>query len=270
MNPILATLGTKLTERIAAKLTLPGLLYLAAWIWALHTGHSRPFESGALASELDAWSEAAETRTGAFALAVALALVAATLCGLLAALIGQEVVGRLWTTRVAPAWLLEWRRSAWDRRHADRDRPPPSRYRPARLTPIGDAFRLAGERVDAQYGLSVIDAWPRLMILAGPETRDFVADSYRRYRSDATLAAWGLLVLPLAAWWWPAALAGLIGIATGSVRATFSSATLALVIESVVDAHQRDLAEALGVELSEGRLTREEGPRLNNILAKRG
>lgn len=269
MNTVLASLGGKLTERLAARLTGPGLLYLALCLWAFTTGHAHAFDLGRLTDAARGWERSVATAPLAIGLELALALAVATLAGLAANAIADGVVGRVWTWRSPPAWWIERRGRAWDRRFADRDPKPPSAYRPQRLTAIGDSFRLVGKRAEAQYRLSVPDAWPRLMILAGADTRAFVSEAYERYRADNRLVAWALLVLPWTIWWWPACAiaAGLAVI--GCLRAHESAQALAVLIESVIDTHQRQLAESLGVDLPNRRLTTREGPEINNILAKR-
>ncbi|QRP43074.1 hypothetical protein [Amycolatopsis sp. FDAARGOS 1241] len=69
-------------------------------------------------------------------------IVASLLAATAASLVTQAVaagVRRTWTAR-CPKRLIMWR--------ADHSTAALTRYRPARLTPIGDRFRLTDERID--------------------------------------------------------------------------------------------------------------------------
>lgn len=65
-------------------------------------------------------------------------------------------------------------------------------------------------------------------------------------------------------------LVGLVTVAIGQVRGRSSGALLADLVAAAVDIHQRPLAETLGIELPHGRITLDEGARINEILNKRG
>src|SRR5262249_57826418 len=123
-------------------------------------------------------------------------------------------VPRLWIIR-GPRWWFNILQRRTEARWAGRAPQPPQRYLPQRATVVGERFRLIGERVHAQYGLSVTHAWPRIWILASADARTLIAAAQRRYYSDAALVAWGLLYLPWALWWWPAILIGAAALAYG-------------------------------------------------------
>jgi hypothetical protein len=55
----------------------------------------------------------------------------------------------------------------------------------------------------------------------------------------------------------------------GRHRGLASGAALADLVEAAVDLHQRQLAEALGVDLPHGRITPAEGLQINGMLNKR-
>jgi hypothetical protein len=145
VNAILATLGVKLTERVAARLTGPGLLYISVCLWAVYAGHLRSLD--AAQGALDGWTQATPLHVAVW---VAVLLAAATLAGQTASLIGALFVAQVWVTRVAPPWWISRRQQRWDRAHRSRNPKPPDRYRPQQLTPIGDRFRLVAVRIDAQ------------------------------------------------------------------------------------------------------------------------
>lgn len=268
MTDLIATVGKQVSERWLAAIVLPGVLYVAIAGWALVAGHQHALDLPWLAERLsDLWQQHT-SGPGAAVVATAAVLAGAGLAGVVANVIAEDGVHRLWTIRGPQVWLTIRRRrteAAWQ----GGDSRPPDRYLPQRATVIGERFRLIGARVDAQYGLSVTAAWTRIWILISSETRSLVGAAYRRYYADAVLAAWGILYLPWTIRWWPAAVIATAALGLGYRRARASSALLATLIESTVDAHATDLAKTLGVDLPEGRLTPEEGNRINTILNKR-
>lgn len=268
MIDLIASLGKSITERWLAGVVLPGLLYIALIGWALLAGHAHALDLPYLTGQInDLWQDIGPDPAAA-AVAVVVALAGAGLAGVATTIVADDVVHRLWTIR-GPERLLEKRqsrtRAAWEGRCPK----PPERYLPQRATVIGEQFRLIGERVDAQYGLSVTAAWPRLWILTSGDTRTLISSAHQRYYNDAALAAWGLLYLPWTLFWWPAALIAAATLALGHRRARTSATVLATLIEATVDAHSNDLANAVGVHLPQGRVTTTEGNQINNILIKR-
>jgi len=268
MLELIATVGKNITERWLSAILLSGLLYMAVVGWVLLAGQRHALDLPWLAARItDLWQHHASS-PGTAVVITAVLLGGAGLAGMAVTMIAEEVVHRLWTIRGPLGWLdtrQERTKAEWE----ERDPRPPSRYLPGRATVIGEHFRLIGERVDAQYGLSVILAWPRIWLLANADTRTLIGAAYRRYYSDAALAAWGVLYLPWTLRWWPAAVIAATLLALGYRRAVASSAVLATLIEATVDAHTKDLADRLGVKVPEGRVTPEDGNRINDILNKR-
>jgi hypothetical protein len=264
MTDLIATVGKRITERWLATVLLPGLLYVVVAGWAGLAGHRHALDLPWLARRLSQlWEQhGADTGTGIATVVMALAIASA------AGSVAADGVQRLWRMR-GPKRRLDRLRKDTEHVWQTRQSPPPQRYLPGRATVIGEHFRLLGERVDVQYGLSVTAAWPRIWLLTSNDSRTVIGDVYRRYGTDATLTAWGLLCLPWALWWWPAIMIAVAAIAVGYRRARSSSRVLATLIEATIDNHAGDLAKALGVDLPEGRLTPEEGNRINNILTKR-
>ncbi len=142
-------------------------------------------------------------------------------------------------------------------------------YLPARATPVGDRFRLVDERVAVQFGLSVVLAWPRLWLLVAEPTAAAVRLAAARYRAATETTAWGVLYLVLGAVWWPAAVVGAAVVVVGYRQSRVRGGVLADVVEATVDVHQKQLAEAVGVDLPHGRVTPAEGLRINDVLNKR-
>jgi hypothetical protein len=268
VTDLIASLGQKITERWLAAIVLPGLLYVAIVGWSVLAGHQHALDLPWLVGRLDDLWRHRSPGPATAAIAIAAALALAGLAGVAATVVAEDVVHRAWTTR-GPQRRLDTLRKRTQARWAERDPQPPERYLPQRAGIIGERFRLIGERVHAQYGLSVTDAWPRIWVLASADTRTLLADAQRRYYGDAALAAWGLLYLPWSLWWWPAVLIAAVALAFGYRRARTSAAALATLIEANVDAHATDLAKAVGVDLPEGRVTPIEGNRINDILIKR-
>ncbi|CCH17831.1 hypothetical protein [Micromonospora lupini] len=268
MTDLIATLGKKITERWLATVLLPGLLYVAITGWALLAGHGHALDLSWLIRRLNDLWQHHPPGPAAAAVATAVALAGAGLAGVAATVVAEDVVHRLWIIR-GPQARLDTLAKRTEARWEGRVPRPPQRYLPQRATVIGERFRLIGERVHAQYGLSVNLAWPRLWILASADTRTMIGAAHRQYFSDAALAAWALLYLPWTVRWWPAVLIATAVLAFGYRQARTSSAILATLIEATVDAHANDLAKVTGIDLPEGRLTPEEGNKINDILAKR-
>jgi hypothetical protein len=267
VTDLLAELGKKLPDRWLSSLLLPGLLFAAVAEVARLLGHRHALDSRHLTTQLDQLSQDLHGEPTTIVLAIAAVLLAATAAGLASQALAATV-HTAWTTRHPRRWV--------DRRHErakiaskQRPQPPPERYLPARATLIGDRFRLIGERVDAQYGLAVALAWPRLWLLFEDRTRTAIQTAYGQYHAAATLSAWGLLYLVVGSIWWPAALAGLGALAVGYRRGRTTAGVLADLIEAAVDTHQCALASAVGVALPHGRITPDEGLQINDILNKR-
>ncbi|MEV7289702.1 hypothetical protein AB0O01_35000 [Streptomyces sp. NPDC093252] len=92
MNPLLATLGGKLTERWLNLLVLPGALFLAATAVGTTLGHRHWNDLDRLRATLDDLAaHPALDRTGTAALLIALALLAATAASLAAQFLGGGV-----------------------------------------------------------------------------------------------------------------------------------------------------------------------------------
>jgi hypothetical protein len=268
VTDLIASLGQKISERWLGAIVLPGLLYTTIVGWALLAGHWHALDLPWLVGRVDELWHQAPPRPATAAITIAAALALAGSAGVASTVMAEDILHRAWTIRGPQRWLNTLRkrtRARW----VGRDSQPPERYLPQRATIIGECFRLIGERVHAQYGLSVNDAWPRIWILASADTRTLLAAAQQRYYGDAALAAWGLLYLPWTLWWWPAGIIAATTIALGYLRARTSATTLATFIEATVDVHATDLAGAVGVDLPEGRVTPVEGNNINDILIKR-
>jgi hypothetical protein len=260
VDSLLAELGKRLPERWLGAVLLPGLLFVAAAACGVLLEHRSALDLARLNAEMDRLGGWLSSRPAATVLAVIGALLAATIAGLAAQGLAA-VVRRVWTSRRPSRWVARRRRKA--------KAGSLERYLPARATEIGDRFRLADERVDAQYGLAVALVWPRLWLLLPETVRPVISGVYSRYQVSTETTAWGLLTALLGLIWWPALALGAIVVLVGYRRGRKSGAALADVVEAAVDTHQRQLAEALGVDLPHGRVTPAEGLRINDVLNKR-
>lgn len=267
MNGLLAEIGRKLADRWLSALVLPGVLFVAAAGCGWWLGHPHALDTALLEDRTGGLGRRLDGRPAAVVLAAAGVLLGATAAGLAVQGIAAGV-RRAWVARSPARWVARRRRRA-EAALAARGRTVPARYLPARATAVGDRFRLVDQRLDAQYGLAVSLAWPRLWLLLPDTATTALGDAATRYRASAETTAWGVLYLLLGTLWWPAALVGLLTAAVGHTRARSTSAALADLVESAVDVHQRLLADALGVPLPHGRITPTEGARINDILNKR-
>ncbi|PRY37410.1 hypothetical protein [Umezawaea tangerina] len=262
MTTLVAELGKKLADRWLGTLVLPGLLFVAVATCGRLLGHGRALRPGVLPAEVDRLVRGLSGTSTAFA--VAGLLLAATAAGVAARAVAAAV-RRVWTARRPRRWV------AWRHRRALAAAPErlPVQYLPARATPVGDRFRLVDERVAVQFGLSVVLAWPRLWLLVAEPTAAAVRLAAARYRAATETTAWGVLYLVLGAVWWPAAVVGAAVVVVGYRQSRVRGGVLADVVEATVDVHQKQLAEAVGVDLPHGRVTPAEGLRINDVLNKR-
>jgi hypothetical protein len=266
VTTLLADLGRRLADRWLGAVLLPGLLFVAAAGCGLVLRHSSGLDAARLGDRLDGLGERLSSRPASVALLLAGTLLAAGAAGLAAQGLAAAV-RRLWVARRPHRWV------AWRRRRARAARGGgaggPDRYLPARATRIGDRFRLIDERIDAQYGLSVALVWPRLWLLLPETTRPVIRGAHVRYQDSTELTAWGLLTVLLGLIWWPALPVGAGTVVVGHYRGRRSAEALAELVEAAVDTHQRQLAEAVGVALPQGRITPAVGLQINDILNKR-
>jgi len=276
----LAQLGKSVAERWLALLILPGALWVGAAVAGYRLGQRadpldpQPLTSWARRVAADPIAHA-DTTIALAALAVLVASAAAGLAatGLAAAL------QRLWVAHgVRPplSWILRARRERWAglretaaakidrasdpaltgralararaaarrarRRHLARPTQPPRRP-----TRIAEVFSATSLRAKDRYGLDLDLAWPRMWtVLPEPLRTDFTAAS-DTFAATARLMAWALLYAALGIVFWPAAPLGLVIGVTATVRARAAAALLADLIDTAVDLHLTDLADALHV-----------------------
>ncbi|GAB3003013.1 hypothetical protein [Saccharothrix stipae] len=261
---VLSEFGKKLADRWLTVLLLPGLLFTATSGAAVALGHAQALNLLRLAGRLQRFGAALIPQPANVVVATATALLVATAAGLCARALGTGVHRALVSRR--PRWWVKHRHR---RAVTGGSRTVPASYLPARVSPAGDRFRLIGERVEAQYGLAVSLAWPRLWLLLSEDARKPITAGYGGYRDATTLIGWGMLYLAVGVQWWPAVVAGGLTIVVGYRRALATAATVSDLIEATVDVHQAQLATAVGIVLPHGRLTPNEGVQINNILNKR-
>ncbi|MFC4534745.1 hypothetical protein [Sphaerisporangium dianthi] len=272
METLLGELGKRISDRWVIRLVLPGLLWLVAAATAVVLGHARPFDAAALVQRAEQAGMALSARPVAAAAAVAAVLGAAVVAGLTAQALGRAVRAvwlGLWRGPAAP---LGRRVRAWRLRRATA-RPPegaavPGRFLPARPTWIGDRFRLAGERVDAQYGLRLALVWIPLWQVLEEPIRTPVQEAADRFDETVRLAGWGALYAATGVLWWPGLPVGALVMVIAWRQGRAAAAGFADVVEATVDTRHRALAEALGVALPHGRLTRAEAAVINDLLHK--
>jgi hypothetical protein len=306
MNPLLATLGGKLTERWLNLLVLPGALFLAAAAAGATLGHRHWNDADRLRTTLDDLAaRPALDHTGTAALLVALVLLSATAASLGAQFLGGAIerywlrfgrdgLSRALTARRAGRWRARDREldEAVGRAHRTatvrggtvlipgaqlsriqalteaRDRV--ALREPVRPTWYGDRMQAAADRVEAAYGVDLAVLWPRLwLILPEPAVRQ-IQSSRDSFGAAARLAAWAVAYALLAVWWWPAVLASLACAAVARSRARASLDALAGLIEAAVDVHGRELATRVGLMAPEtpGRLDPDTGDGMSAVFRK--
>ncbi|MFJ6656817.1 hypothetical protein ACIQNG_10690 [Streptomyces sp. NPDC091377] len=306
MNPLLATLGGKLTERWLNLLVLPGALFLAAAAVGGTLGQRHWADVDRLRGTLDDLAgRPALDRTGTAALLVALVLLTATAASLTAQCVGGAVE-RYWLRpgRDPLSRALTGRRARrWRERDTEvteavgriaytgdgpdgavlvpggvlariqdlteaRDRI--ALREPSRPTWYGDRMQAAADRVEAAYGVDLAVLWPRLwLVLPEPAVRQ-IQSAHDSFGAAARLAAWAVGYALLACWWWPAALAAVGCAAVARSRGRGALDALAGLIEAAVDVHGRELATRIGLLAPEtpGRLAPDTGDGMSAVFRK--
>ncbi|MER5254408.1 MULTISPECIES: hypothetical protein [unclassified Streptomyces] len=306
MNPLLATLGGKLTERWLNLLVLPGALFLAVTAVGVELGHRHWHDADRLRATLDDLAaRPALDRTGTAALLVALALLTAAAASLAAQFLGgaienhwlrfgRDPLSRALTARRERRWreadarladavahatptgagadgAVTVPRSAWaliQARNEARDRI--SLCAPTRPTWYGDRMQATADRVEGAYGVDLAALWPRLwLILPEPAVRQVQA-ARDSFSAAARLAAWAVGYALLACWWWPAAL---VAVGCGAVARSRSRAALdalAGLTEAAVDVHVRELATRVGLlgPDATGLLAQDTGDGMSEVFRK--
>ncbi|MGW2052093.1 hypothetical protein ACWCPF_44335 [Streptomyces sp. NPDC001858] len=297
MNPLLATLGGKLTERWLNLLVLPGALFLAATAVGTTLGHRHWNDVDRLRTTLDDLAaRPVLDRTGTAALLVALVLLTATAASLAAQFLGG-VIERYWLRFARDPLshaLVDRRRRKWEHHEQELDaayaaartdaeggdvaqlqaltdaRNRVALRKPTRPTWYGDRMQATADRVEAAYGVDLAALWPRLwLILPEPAVRH-IQSAHDSFSAAARLAAWAVGYALLACWWWPATLVAVGCAAVARSRARDALDALAGLIEAAVDVHGLELAGRVGLigTDSAGPLAHEAGDRMSELFRK--
>lgn len=300
MTSFLNTLGGRLAERWMALLAVPGLIYLATLGCAVTLGQDHWNDPGRLRARIDALAAAPGAHSPGGVVVAAIAVLAG------AAAVGTAVqtVGmwfeRAWLTDAhgpATRWLTARRRRRWDaadsayraalvaagratiadagdselltevaeRRYAARSRIALAVPRHPFWT--GDRITAPEHRVWRAYRLDLTVAWPHLWLLAPDGTREELSTARTAFTSAARLHAWAVAYLLLGAYWWPAAVIGVLAAVTAVPQGRAAASAFADLAEALADVHGKDLALALGISC-DGGLTREVGTQMTRVLNK--
>ncbi|MFE0653721.1 hypothetical protein ACFVZH_34685 [Streptomyces sp. NPDC059534] len=302
MGGFLAELGKKLAERWLSLLVLPGAFYLAVAATAHTLGHAHPFDLSRLTHQITTWADRPATSTaGGQVVLLAAILAGAAAVGLAAQALGSAAE-RLCLAVDWPAWPTPLRQLAaqqtarrhnrWNdtartwhhhreqnaraRAHGQRTDPAPRHAAeramnriapedPSRPTWSGDRLNAVALRLERDHHLDLATLWPHLWLVLPEEIRAQITLARQNLTRATTLSAWALLYLPLAAWWWPAALITAALALTGRARTRTATDTYALLLEATARLHTRDLAERIGLTPT-GPLTPETGDTLTHHL----
>lgn len=283
MRGFLEELGKKAAERWVSLLVLPGLLWTATLVAALHLQHRDPLDLTLLQGAATRW--AAQPRTAATVVLMLTGLLLACTAAGLTATGGGTVVRRLW---VVPGYhpparqLTNLRRRRWQRRNqkalrsaaddtrhttsspdqSKSDTPftftlSPATTRafarrdaisldpPQRPTWIGDRWHSLHIRVQRAYGLDLTSAWPRLWTILPDNLRSDITTAQSRYTHASTLTAWALLYLIPALHYWPTVIMAISTITIAAIRARTATDILCTLIETAIDLHTSDLIEQI-------------------------
>ncbi|MFD0071371.1 hypothetical protein ACFVIY_02895 [Streptomyces sp. NPDC127166] len=119
---------------------------------------------------------------------------------------------------------------------------------PTRPTWSGDRLDAAAVRLERDHGIDLVVTWPHVWLILPEEIRAEITAARQALTRATTLAAWALLYLPLAAWWWPTALITTTLALTAVSRTSTATGTYALLLEASTRLHTRDLVNHLGLD----------------------
>ncbi|MFE5213819.1 MULTISPECIES: hypothetical protein [unclassified Streptomyces] len=295
MITVLAELGKQMAGRWAALLVLPGAFYVSTAAVAVLLGHGHALDPGVPAAWLDSVAAApASGRLGTVLIGAA-GFTAASAAAGLAASAAAQLVERLWWAsgeepllrRLAAARGRRWRRAEEQVAAALREftasggtAPTAQALRAAiarrdaicpepasRPTWMGDRLYAVDQRVHDTYHLDLTAAWPRLWLLVPDAARAELSEARAGVGAGARLMGWGLLYLPLAVVWWPAAVLAVGVLIAARHRARLAVGVQADLVEAAVDLYGRDLVVRLGIDCP-GRLGPAEGDAATSLLRK--
>jgi hypothetical protein len=262
MTGFLGEIGQKLADRWAALLAVPGLLFVAAVAVAAVLGQDHALSYPDLSRKLSAWATSPALKSSGGAVLIVAAVLAGSLVAGLAAAAGGRFIEALWTMQgehPPASWLAAWRRTRSQRykRIADTSTDPAVARRAmakadriclveaACPTWIGDRLRAGHIRVLKTYGLDLTVTWPRLWLILPDAVRTELGAGRDAFGAAARLTGWAVMYLPLAIWWWPAAVAAAVTGATAIAKGRFAAENFAALIESAVDLYGAELADKL-------------------------
>lgn len=264
MTGFLGEIGEKLADRWAALVAVPGLLYLAAVAVAAILGQAHALSYASLSRKVTVWTASPVLKSVGGAVLIVVAVLAGSLVAGLLAAAGGRFVETLWTLpgrRPPASWLARRRRDRSRRQKAIADSPSASPAQVRRAiaradriclveagspTWIGDRLRACRVRIDTVYGLDLDAAWPRLWLIVPDSVRTELGAARDAFGSAARLAAWAVLYLVLAIWWWPALPVAVLTGATAVGQGRLAARNLADLIEAAVDLYSGALAAELG------------------------
>ncbi|MFI6737050.1 hypothetical protein ACIBI9_29340 [Nonomuraea sp. NPDC050451] len=290
MESFLSGLGGKIAEKWLTTLVLPGLLFAGAVLIAWSLSHEHALDPRFLLVQIGAVT-AGVGRGGT--VPVILAVTVMMVCASAAALAargGGFLIQRLWLRQ----WrgplarrLVERRQADWtaaDDELADHladTREDTAREHelaavrnnialafPAHPTWIGDRARSVEVRVWHTHGLDLGSAWPRLWLIVTDSTRAQIMAARDAFNQAGGLVGWGLLYVALGAFWWPAAVAGLMTALTGWYRTRLAVAAYADLVEATTDLNAKLLAIELGLLESDISFSRDVGLKITRLLRK--
>ena len=245
MTAFLSSIGGKLAERWASAVLLPGVLFVLAVWCAVELGHAHALSVSRVQAAVAEFARGSGVEVGVRLAAVLLGGATAVL---LAKSLGA-VVRTVWFGRwggPVGRLLVRLRRRRAEAEGAKAGVEPVPVYLPTRPTSIGEQFRLLDVAIAAQYqGLRLGPVWPRVWVLLPDSARVPVQNANTEFQAASVVAAWGLLHVVVGLWWYPGEIIGAVVLLVGWVRARGHAATLAVLIEAIVDTHLSQVLDAL-------------------------
>jgi hypothetical protein len=233
---LLLELQQRIPDRWFLRRLLPAAVFVAAVIAGVTLGQSRWADAGLARQRLTDYLGGTSASLTAAALVYLLPVAAGAFIVPVAATAVAALAGGAWPWWLAPLGdrIRDARAARWSpARELDlkavaalRDKRPwraarlkaraaaAQPARPSTATWIGDRLELAAARVQQSLGLDVHSAWAELLLRLPENAGTALNDARDGYDAAAEAFAWSVAYLVLGIWWWPAAVAGLVGALT--------------------------------------------------------
>ncbi|WP_149182782.1 hypothetical protein [Streptomyces sp. TRM49041] len=299
MAPLLDSLGQKLAEKWLSALAAPGLAFVAAVTTGAVLGQGAALDRSLLFERVGHWAAEAARWPAVGQLALAGAVIIASVAVGTFVRTCAEGAERVWTgdwpskARRLADRLTARRLRRWEQiqsRIDEHRRAAPAHQRgeqvrneldelaarrdgialagPRRPTFTGDRMAATETRLRHQYGIDLASCWTRLWLVLPDDVRTELRASRARFGAAVAGSVWAGCYAVLGCFWWPAALVALVVGLVAWRRGRQAGTVHAELVESTVDIYLRRLADELGLDTPDGPPDLRVGAAVNRVARK--